>query len=211
MRWRTSGTGALVVGVGLCAASMLSCGGPASESLTSPSVATLTATADDASAVSSAVSDEAGGVTADCNNKNNNKKVVVCHKGHNLSVSSNAVSAHLRHGDSLGECSSAAHCPCFSQQGIEELAATCSAGLVAQCDVQYSLQLYCSPGPFSSNLGYFEAQVGRNSCVSITQDEVTGDLVRTERSVNNSQYQACKDALVSSAPYQSTDAGICPR
>jgi hypothetical protein len=210
MRWRTGGTQALLVGAaGLCAVSMLSCGGPAGDGVTSPSVAALTASTDEAGAVASAVSDEAGGVTADCHN--NNKKVVICHKGHNLSVSANALPAHLRHGDSLGQCSSAAQCPCFSQQGIEELAATCSAGLVAQCDVQYSLQLYCSPGPFSSNLGYFEAQVGKNTCVSITQDEVTGDLVRTERSVNNAQYNACKAALVSSSPYQSTSPSVCPR
>jgi hypothetical protein len=180
---------------------MLSCGGPASESVTSPSVAAVAAPADEGSAVAT----ESGGVAADC------RKVTVCHKGHDLSVSPFALPAHLRHGDKLGHCRAAASCPCFSQEGIDTLAGTCSAGLVAQCDVQYSLQLYCSPGPFSSNLGYFEAQVGRNSCVSITQDEITGDLVRTERAVNNAQYRACVDALVSSAPYQSTDPGVCPR
>lgn len=197
MRWRTDGTKAVVVGVvGFCAASMLSCGGPASESLTSPSVATLAA-------------DEKGGVTESGKSPSATAKVLLCHKGKELTVAGPAVSAHLGHGDKLGSCS--ATCPCFSQEGIESLAATCSAGLVAQCDVQYSLQLYCSPGPFSSNLGYFEAQVGRNSCVSITQDEETGDLVRTERAVNSAQYQACVDALVSSAPYQLTDPGVCPR
>ena len=206
MRWIADGTRAVAVGVvGLCAASMLSCGGPASESVTSPSVATLTAPADEASAATSAVTEESGGVTADC------RKVNVCHKGQDLSVSLFALPAHLRHGDKLGRCRAAASCPCFSQEGIESLAATCSVGLVAECDVQYSLQLFCSPVPFSSNLGYFEAQVGRNTCVSITQDDLTGDLVRTERAVNNAQYRACKDAIVLSAPYQSTDPGVCPR
>jgi hypothetical protein len=31
-------------------------------------------------------------------------KVVVCHKGHTISVDRNAVPAHLRHGDKLGHC-----------------------------------------------------------------------------------------------------------
>lgn len=30
--------------------------------------------------------------------------VIICHKGHTISVSSSAVPAHLRHGDTLGPC-----------------------------------------------------------------------------------------------------------
>jgi hypothetical protein len=33
------------------------------------------------------------------------EKVLVCHKGHTISVSPSAVPAHLRHGDTLGPCS----------------------------------------------------------------------------------------------------------
>jgi hypothetical protein len=192
MRWRVGGTWVLMIGVALSAASMLSCSGPAGESITGPSV------------VTAAPADVPGSVT-----EASAANVVVCHKGKDLSVAGPAVAAHLGHGDQLGSCT--ASCPCFSREGIEQLAATCSVGLGAQCDVQYSLQLYCSPGPFSSNLGYFEAQVGQDSCVSITQDDVTGDLVRTERAVNNAQYLACVDAIVLSSPYQLTDPTSCPR
>ena len=31
-------------------------------------------------------------------------KVTVCHKGHTISISRNALPAHLRHGDHLGPC-----------------------------------------------------------------------------------------------------------
>ena len=32
------------------------------------------------------------------------EKVLVCHNGHTISISSSAVPAHLRHGDTLGAC-----------------------------------------------------------------------------------------------------------
>ena len=32
------------------------------------------------------------------------EKVLICHKGHTISVSPSAVPAHLRHGDTLGPC-----------------------------------------------------------------------------------------------------------
>jgi hypothetical protein len=32
------------------------------------------------------------------------EKVIICHNGHTISVSSSAVPAHLRHGDTLGTC-----------------------------------------------------------------------------------------------------------
>ena len=35
---------------------------------------------------------------------NNNNKVIVCHNGHELCISANAVAAHLAHGDILGPC-----------------------------------------------------------------------------------------------------------
>jgi hypothetical protein len=33
------------------------------------------------------------------------EKVIICHKGHTISVAAPAVPAHLRHGDTLGPCS----------------------------------------------------------------------------------------------------------
>lgn len=35
-----------------------------------------------------------------------NEKVLICHNGHDISVSVNASQAHLAHGDQLGSCSS---------------------------------------------------------------------------------------------------------
>ncbi|MGI4740637.1 MAG: hypothetical protein ACRYG7_36155 [Janthinobacterium lividum] len=35
-----------------------------------------------------------------------NEKVVICHNGHEISVSVNALQAHLAHGDQVGSCSS---------------------------------------------------------------------------------------------------------
>jgi hypothetical protein len=32
------------------------------------------------------------------------EKVTICHKGHTLTVSKSALSAHLKHGDTLGPC-----------------------------------------------------------------------------------------------------------
>ena len=32
------------------------------------------------------------------------ERVIICHKGHTITVSSSAVPAHLRHGDTLGPC-----------------------------------------------------------------------------------------------------------
>jgi hypothetical protein len=161
-------------------------------------------------AQSTAVANDSGVVTA-----SGQPKQDVCHYAggsyQTLNLPPPAVSAHLaQHSrDYAGACRTSATCPCFTKAMIESLAATCSVGLVAQCDVTHSLQLYCSPGPFSSNLGYFEAAT--SSCVSITQDEVTGDLVRRERAVSASELQACKDAITTSGPYLSTDPGICPR
>ncbi len=32
------------------------------------------------------------------------QKVTICHKGHEITVSSHALKAHLKHGDTVGEC-----------------------------------------------------------------------------------------------------------
>ena len=43
-------------------------------------------------------------IGADPPNKENNKKITICHKGQTLEVPENAVQAHLNHGDTLGPC-----------------------------------------------------------------------------------------------------------
>lgn len=190
---RAVGTRAVVVGVvALCVASVVACGGGGRDSVTGPAT------------IASGALNEGGTL-----GESAASQIVVCHKGQDLAVAGSAVSAHLGHGDKLGSC--AAVCPCFTSQGINSLAATCSIGLVAQCPAQYSLQLYCSPGPFSSNLGYFEARLGTSSCMSITQDALTGNLVRAEKVVSSAEYDACRAAIVMSTPYQSTSASVCPR
>ncbi len=35
---------------------------------------------------------------------NSDKKITICHKGHNITISINALNAHLNHGDSVGDC-----------------------------------------------------------------------------------------------------------
>ncbi|MFC1784717.1 hypothetical protein ACFL0J_03710, partial [Candidatus Neomarinimicrobiota bacterium] len=35
---------------------------------------------------------------------NNNEIIAICHKGHNITISFNALEAHLNHGDSVGLC-----------------------------------------------------------------------------------------------------------
>jgi hypothetical protein len=39
-------------------------------------------------------------------------KVTICHEGSNISVSENAVPAHLAHGDTVGACNGNGLCPC---------------------------------------------------------------------------------------------------
>jgi hypothetical protein len=34
-----------------------------------------------------------------------NEKVLICHNGHDINVSTNALQAHLAHGDQVGSCS----------------------------------------------------------------------------------------------------------
>ena len=41
---------------------------------------------------------------SDDDSTRNNERVSVCHNNHTITISENAVPAHLRHGDVLGEC-----------------------------------------------------------------------------------------------------------
>lgn len=43
--------------------------------------------------------------------KSNTDKVILCHKSNTISVSKNALQAHLDHGDTLGECSTKTYVP----------------------------------------------------------------------------------------------------
>lgn len=52
---------------------------------------------------------------ADIRGGNKKDKIIVCHKGDEITINGNAVSAHLNHGDQLGNCSSEPPCkfPCL--------------------------------------------------------------------------------------------------
>jgi VCBS repeat-containing protein len=46
------------------------------------------------------------GITTNDDDDDDNEKILVCHKGKNtISISENGLSGHLKHGDSIGECS----------------------------------------------------------------------------------------------------------
>jgi hypothetical protein len=150
-----------------------------------------------------ATADEsAGGVTADCRRP---RKITICHKGQTLQVSLAALFAHLRHGDRLGACKTTETCPCFTSQGIADMAAQCSVAPVASCPTQYSLGLSCAAS--GSDLGLFEATVGMNTCSTTTVDPLTGDPVTVTMAVTPGQYAACKAAIVGSPFYPAS----CPR
>jgi hypothetical protein len=154
-------------------------------------------------ATQATVDESAGGVTADCRHRP--RKITICHKGQTLQVSLAALFAHLRHGDRLGACKTTETCPCFTSQGIADIAAQCSVAPVASCPTQYSLGLSCAAS--GSELGLFEATVGMNTCSTTTVDPLTGDPVTVTMAVTPGQYTACKAAIVGSAYYPAS----CPR
>jgi hypothetical protein len=84
-----------------------STGGTASSVIVSPNVVgnyTYTVTATDAKGCTVTTSKTV--TVKDVRSGTKNDKVTVCHNGNSLSISENAVSAHLNHGDVLGSCAS---------------------------------------------------------------------------------------------------------
>jgi hypothetical protein len=151
--------------------------------------------------------DESGGtVTA----SHVRRKITICHKGQTLQVSLFALFGHLRHHDRLGACSTPASCPCFTAQGLADVADQCDATPIASCPVQYSINFFCAPGGGGGtvgNLGLFEAELGTNTCSTTTQDPLTGDSVTNTLPVTSAQYQACRQAIVGNPYYPAS----CPR
>jgi hypothetical protein len=143
-----------------------------------------------------------GEVTASC------RKVTICHKGQNLSVTKGEVDRHLRHGDRLGSCTAAVACPCFTATGIAQLAGQCTGTPVNSCPTQYSISLVCvgSGGGSTGPLGSFQATVGAGTCSTKLKD-ATGAFVTTVLPVTPVEYDACKQAIVGSAVYPVT----CPQ
>lgn len=76
--------------------------GQLSESIIVNSVGTYTVIITDALGCQTSSSIDINVINVQCGNSGN--KVMVCHNGQDLCISSNAVQAHLNHGDKLGSC-----------------------------------------------------------------------------------------------------------
>ncbi len=86
------------------------------------------------------------------------KKVPLCHNGHTIWVSKNAVPAHLAHGDCLGEC-------LVEERGSGKKSATLEAAPAEETFSENSLRIYPNPAREQINvsLGDNENQVTRIS------------------------------------------------
>ncbi len=138
------------------------------------------------------------------------RKITICHKGETQKVGLVALLAHLRHKDRLGACTTGVACPCFTSEGLDDVAAQCSASLSVSCPQQYSMNLFCAPGGGGGtvgNLGLFEARLGSGTCSTTTQDVMTGEPVTTTITVTSKQFEACRKAIVGTSFYPAS----CPR
>jgi hypothetical protein len=141
-----------------------------------------------------------GGVTASASGS-----VTVCQNGKTIVVAANALSALLAHGATLGACT-AGKCPCFTSATIATAAAACfqADALRATCPRKYSIALRCD-NITGASLGVFEAVVGSGECSTTTWDTGVEKIDATP--VGEAQFQACRQALVSSQYYPSG----CPK
>jgi hypothetical protein len=192
-RARVSSSAVLALGVVVVATGAWSCGGGV-ESPTAPA------------AVVVAGGDEPGAVAE----SKSSPKVTICHKGMSvLTVAASALPAHLAHGDRVGTCApDPVSCPCFSAAGIAQVAALCTGALHPSCPEQYSIQLWCSPVPsLDWNLGLFAAKLGTDTCSTASHDPLTGDEIFSETAITPAQYEACRQAIVTTPVYPTS----CPR
>jgi hypothetical protein len=143
-------------------------------------------------AVSSA-GEDSGGVTASAA-----AKVTICQNGKTLQVAQNALGALRAHGATLGSCA-APQCPCFTSTTIASVAATCPYNVSATCPRGYSIELSCTSPTSTSFWGTFE--VYTNTCSTTTLDSHTGDLIPKPLAVWPVEFEACRQAIVSSRYY----------
>jgi hypothetical protein len=177
------------------ALALVSCGGsPVAESVSGPSA---TAVSVDPAAPDDGTLTESGKNKNKNKNKNGKSKVLLCHKGRDLWVSSSAVAGHLRHGDTLGSCSAPDTCPCFSALDIQAAASECSTTVTSTCsaDDPYYLFLSCDPAP--PELGVYLSQSSGEAYCERT--DVLGSF--TQSGLTDAEYQACVDAI--------NDSGYC--
>ncbi len=103
----------------------------------------------------------------------------------------------------------ASSCPCFTPQGLAQVASQCSVPPIASCGAPYSINLFCAPGGGGGtvgNLGYFEVKADTNTCRTTTQDLMTGNPVTTTLPVTAEQFEDCRQAIVTDPYYPAT----CP-
>jgi hypothetical protein len=148
-----------------------------------------------------------GSVTSSCRHR----KVTICYKGRTMKVSFLELFFYLRHRARLGPCAPpAATCPCFSAEGLAEVAQNCPVAPNASCPSTYSISLYCAPsggGGTVSPLGYFEALLDSGTCSTVTLDPSGNEVVSPPQAVTPEQFQACRQAIVGNPYYP----GSCPR
>ena len=178
---------------------LVSCGG---ESLTGPSAVEPVAEAPEAppplrvADVESGSPDDGVGEAVSLCRK---RKVLICHKGRNKWVGRRAVRGHLRHGDTLGRCSRAGKCPCFSRRDIRRAAQQCTGTVNPTCSSsgdQVALLLACDPGGNvpPGILGLYLTRTSDGGYCS--KDDASGSF--TESPLSPQQYQACERAITSS-------------
>jgi hypothetical protein len=95
-----------------------------------------------------------------CCGSNNNPKVIICHNGHEICVSSNAVPAHLAHGDQIGPCASSRFAPRFEAEETIEL----STGLAVY------------PNPFSTGVN-IKISNKTEGVVKVTVRDINGKVI----------------------------------
>jgi len=101
----------------------------------------------------------------------NNKKVIICHKGQTISVSQSALQAHLNHGDCVGQCFDSSSTKFMSQYDFNK---------------NRPFVLDVLPNPFNENL-YIKFQSFKNEQVLI---EIYNYLGQKAGSIFNSNVKA---------------------
>jgi hypothetical protein len=95
-----------------------------------------------------------------CCGNNNNPKVIICHNGHEICISANAVPAHLAHGCQIGPCPSS------------RIAMNDQSGK----DIELSTGLTVYPNPFSSGV-YIKVSNKTEGVVKVVIKDINGKTI----------------------------------
>jgi hypothetical protein len=175
---------------------LVSCGG---EGLTGPSAVEPVAESSEAPPplkvvdVESGSADDGIGEAVSLCRKN---RVRICYKGRNKWVRKRWVKAWQRAGATLGRCSRANRCPCFSTRDIRTAARQCTGTVNPTCSAsgdQVALLLACDPGGTvpPGILGLYLTRTADGGYCS--RDDASGSF--TESPLSTRQYEACARAI----------------